>query len=117
MLHGVGEEVGVNEDGVGRDEGGVVLEEERGGDLWSVVVRLVSEVQNASESEWWGPIHFADDLVAFGFPLGFYLAFVLVLLSVASVSTGVRYRFLLQVEVHVQSCIPLSNDPLDLGRY
>ena len=30
MLHGVREEVGVDEDGIGRLEGGVVLEEERG---------------------------------------------------------------------------------------
>ena len=33
FLDGVGEEIGVDEDGVGRDEGGVVLEEEGGGDL------------------------------------------------------------------------------------
>lgn len=32
MLDGVGEEVGVDEDGVGGSEGGVVLEEEGG--LW-----------------------------------------------------------------------------------
>ncbi len=32
MLDGVGEEVGVDEDGVGRNEGGVVLEKEGG--LW-----------------------------------------------------------------------------------
>ena len=33
MLHGVREEVGVDEDGVWGDQGGVVLEEEGGGDL------------------------------------------------------------------------------------
>lgn len=33
VLHGVREEIGVDEHGVGRDQGGVVLVEERGGDL------------------------------------------------------------------------------------
>ena len=52
----MGEEVGVDKDGVGRDESGIVLEEERGGDLGD----------------------FADDLVGgflFGDKLGFGLVF------------------------------------------
>ena len=36
MSYREGEEVGVDENGVRGDEGGVVLEEEGGGDLWSV---------------------------------------------------------------------------------
>ena len=55
----MGEEVGVDENGVGGDKGGVVLEEERGRDLGD----------------------FADDFVAFGFFPGFKFAFVLVLFS------------------------------------
>lgn len=35
-MHGVGEEVGVDEDRVGWGEGSVVLEEEGGGDLRTV---------------------------------------------------------------------------------
>jgi hypothetical protein len=35
-VHGVGKEVGIHKDGVGRAEGGVGLEEEGGGDLWAV---------------------------------------------------------------------------------
>jgi hypothetical protein len=37
-VYGVREEVGVDENGVGRAEGGVGLEEERGGDLGAGVV-------------------------------------------------------------------------------
>ena len=35
LLDGMREEVGVDEDGVGRDESGVVLEEKGSGDLWT----------------------------------------------------------------------------------
>lgn len=34
-MDGVGEEIGVHEDGVRGPEGGVGLEEEGGGDLWA----------------------------------------------------------------------------------
>ena len=74
MLHGVREEVGVHEDGVGGDEGGVVLEEEGGGDLRAA--RLLGS--------WCGKrafvdVHFADDFVAFSFAFAFYFALCLVL--------------------------------------
>lgn len=36
-LDGVGQEVGVDQDGVRRPEGGVCLEEEGGGDLWAAL--------------------------------------------------------------------------------
>ena len=36
MVDGVGEEVGIDEDRVGRLEGGVVLEEHATGRLWAV---------------------------------------------------------------------------------
>ena len=39
-MHGVREEVGVDEDTVGRAEGGVGLEEERGGDLGNFALGL-----------------------------------------------------------------------------
>lgn len=42
MLDGVGEEVCVDEDVVGRDEGGVVLEEEGGADLWYFSYYLIT---------------------------------------------------------------------------
>lgn len=61
------EEVGVDENGVGRDEGSVILEEEGGGNLGD----------------------FADDFVAFGCFLGLELAFVLVLFSWGIVSREV----------------------------
>ena len=61
------EEISVDEDGVGGDKGGIVLEEEGGGDLGDL----------------------ADDFVAFGFFLGFKLAFVLVLFSLRVVSREV----------------------------
>jgi hypothetical protein len=38
LLDGVGEEIGVDEDGIGRDEGGVVLKEEGGGYLWAIEI-------------------------------------------------------------------------------
>ena len=41
LLNSVGEEVGINEDLVWRDEGGVVLEEESGGYLWPIVISLL----------------------------------------------------------------------------
>lgn len=63
-LHSVREEVGVDKDGVGRGEGGVVLKEEGGRDLRD----------------------FADYFVAFGFFFGFDFAFVLILLSGVIVS-------------------------------
>ena len=40
MLDRVREEVGVDEDRVGRDQGGVVLEEEGGGDLWAMWISV-----------------------------------------------------------------------------
>jgi hypothetical protein len=40
-LDGVGEEVGVDEDRIGRPEGGVGLEEEGGGDLGAGVVLVL----------------------------------------------------------------------------
>lgn len=58
------EEVGVDEDGVGRGEGGVVLKKQGGRDLRD----------------------FANYFVAFGFFLSFDFAFVLVLLSGVIVS-------------------------------
>ena len=39
MLDSVGEEVSVDEDGVRWHEGGVILKEESGGDLWTLVNR------------------------------------------------------------------------------
>ena len=59
VLHGVGEEIGVDEDGVGRDECRVVLVEEGGGDLRD----------------------FADELVVSGLSFGFGLLLELVLLA------------------------------------
>ena len=40
MLHGMGQEICINQNGVGRDEGSVVLEKEGGGDLGSVSYSL-----------------------------------------------------------------------------
>lgn len=85
---------------VGRHESSVVLEEERGGYLRSVIV----SVYLSMEGEWAGSwraggegrecIHFSHDLAALVCFLGPFLAFVLVLL---------------------QPCIVLPNDPFDLA--
>ena len=81
----------VNENTVGWDEGGVVLEEEGGGDLWSGGGMLVM----TEEEGLGGNVHFSHDVGSFFGFLAFYFAFVLVLL---------------------QSCIALSDYSLCLRR-
>lgn len=112
VLDGVGEEVRVDEDGVGRDEGGVVLEEEGRGDLGAMET---SGSDCVGETE---QVHFADDFIAFGFSLAFYFAFCLVFLSGERCqnnrSNADTRKVVLPRRRDIQSSIALSNDSLNL---
>ena len=88
-MHSVREEVGIDQDAVGWAEGGVGLEEERGGDLWD----------------------FAFGLFGGEFLFRFEVAGVLVLLSVDSLVSRRQAKWRWR---RVQSRILLSYDPLHL---
>jgi hypothetical protein len=59
VVDGVGEEVGVDEDLVGGSQGGVVVEEHVGWDLWAGAYMLVVEMDVLAEYFGWGGVHFS----------------------------------------------------------
>jgi hypothetical protein len=103
-VHGVGKEVRVDEDGIGRTESGVGLEEERRGDLWAVMRQSQISLHGGEGND----VHLALGLALLLLLLCCDLACHLVLLATLCVSTTIEFKF--EAHCRIQSSIALACD-------